>query len=123
MILKYKAKSGDEISEGSIEFDPERIEMSPYKISDADLFLKLRIHPDILHLAVVNDEEYFFSETLDLAVVEKAAINRALELVYYNQKEAALLLNISVRVLNYKIGQLGITHPSWRKHHGEKLME
>ncbi len=54
--------------------------------------------------------------TLNLSEVEKAAILKALEISHYVQKDAARLLGISSRVLNYKISQLGITHPSWRKH-------
>jgi len=36
-----------------------------------------------------------------------------LERTDYVQKEAAKLLNVSSRVLNYKIKQFGITHPKW----------
>ncbi len=31
------------------------------------------------------------------------------------QKEAARLLGLSTRVLNYKIKQFGITHPGWKQ--------
>jgi transcriptional regulator with GAF, ATPase, and Fis domain len=31
------------------------------------------------------------------------------------QKEAARLLGLSSRVLNYKIKQFGITHPTWKQ--------
>jgi len=56
--------------------------------------------------------------TLNLRELEKNAIIRALEISHYVQKEAAKLLGISSRSLNYKIAQYGITHPSWRKHSG-----
>ena len=46
---------------------------------------------------------------------EKDAILRALEKSLWVQKEAANLLGISPRALNYKIKRLGITHPRWRK--------
>ena len=38
---------------------------------------------------------------------------QALERTEFVQKEAAKLLNVSSRVLNYKIKQFGITHPKW----------
>jgi transcriptional regulator with PAS, ATPase and Fis domain len=46
---------------------------------------------------------------------EKGAILRALEESLWVQKDAAKLLDISPRSLNYKIRKLGITHPRWRK--------
>ena len=57
----------------------------------------------------------FTTNTLVLDDIEKAAIQKALELSHYVQKDAAELLSISSRVLNYKISQYDITHPSWRK--------
>ncbi|HDL18984.1 MAG TPA: sigma-54-dependent Fis family transcriptional regulator, partial [Bacteroidetes bacterium] len=50
-----------------------------------------------------------------LAEIEKGAIEKALELNHFIQKDAAKLLGVSSRVLNYKISQYNITHPSWRK--------
>jgi transcriptional regulator with PAS, ATPase and Fis domain len=46
---------------------------------------------------------------------EKEMILRALEESFWVQKDAAKLLGISPRVLNYKIKGLGITHSRWRK--------
>jgi len=46
---------------------------------------------------------------------EKEMILRALEESFWVQKDAAKLLGISPRVLNYKIKSLGITHTRWRK--------
>jgi DNA-binding NtrC family response regulator len=46
---------------------------------------------------------------------EKETIIQALEDCLWVQKDAAYLLDISPRSLNYKIKRLGITHPRWRK--------
>jgi len=53
--------------------------------------------------------------TLDLMEVEKATILKALEISKWVQKDAAKLLNISPRALNYKIKFHQITHPNWKK--------
>jgi DNA-binding NtrC family response regulator len=47
--------------------------------------------------------------------VEKDLILQALNMGGWVQKEAARLLGLSSRVLNYKIKQFGITHPSWKQ--------
>ncbi len=47
--------------------------------------------------------------------VEKDLIVQALEMGGWVQKEAARLLGLSTRVLNYKIKRFGITHPGWRQ--------
>jgi len=47
---------------------------------------------------------------------EKDLILKALEKSLWIQKDAAKLLGISPRSLNYRIKVLGITHPRWRKH-------
>jgi DNA-binding NtrC family response regulator len=46
---------------------------------------------------------------------ERETIIQALEDSRWVQKDAAYLLDISPRALNYKIKRLGITHPRWRK--------
>ncbi|MEO5658158.1 MAG: sigma-54 dependent transcriptional regulator [Nitrospiria bacterium] len=48
--------------------------------------------------------------------VEKNTILEALAQTHWIQKDAARLLGISPRVLNYKIKTYGITHSSWLKH-------
>jgi DNA-binding NtrC family response regulator len=50
-----------------------------------------------------------------LAGQERDAILSALEKSLWVQKEAAELLGLSPRALNYKVKKLGITHPHWRK--------
>jgi DNA-binding NtrC family response regulator len=46
--------------------------------------------------------------------VEKDILIQALSMGGWVQKEAARILGLSTRVLNYKIKQLGITHPTWK---------
>ncbi len=54
-------------------------------------------------------------DTLNLDVVEKETILKSLHQSNWVQKDAASLLGISARALNYKINQHDITHPSWKK--------
>jgi transcriptional regulator with GAF, ATPase, and Fis domain len=54
------------------------------------------------------------SHTLNLAELEKQAIETALERVGWVQKEAAGLLGLSERQMTYRLDKLGITHPKFR---------
>jgi DNA-binding NtrC family response regulator len=47
--------------------------------------------------------------------VEKELILQALSMSGWVQKEAARLLGLTTRVLNYKIKTFGITHPTWKQ--------
>ena len=47
----------------------------------------------------------------------------ALEKTDWVQKEAAKLLGISQRAMNYKIQVHGICHPKWRKNRQEMELE
>ena len=47
--------------------------------------------------------------------VEKELILQALSMSGWVQKEAARLLGLTTRVLNYKIKRFGITHPTWKQ--------
>ena len=51
-----------------------------------------------------------------LEEVEKGLILQALKMCNYVQKDAADLLGISSRVLNYKIQRFGITHHQWKRY-------
>lgn len=51
-----------------------------------------------------------------LVNIQKESILDALEKTLWIQKDAALMLGITPRTLNYKIKKFGITHPGWRKH-------
>jgi DNA-binding NtrC family response regulator len=53
--------------------------------------------------------------SLDLARVEREAVLEALRRTGFVQKEAAGLLGISPRKLNYMIQRMGIQHASWRR--------
>ncbi len=46
--------------------------------------------------------------------MEKDLLLQALSMNGWVQKEAAKLLGLSTRVLNYKVKHFGITHPSWK---------
>jgi DNA-binding NtrC family response regulator len=52
---------------------------------------------------------------VDLEEVEKSFVEQALQRCGWVQKEAAKLLGVSSRVLNYKIKRFGMTHPSWKQ--------
>ncbi|UCE86489.1 MAG: sigma-54-dependent Fis family transcriptional regulator [Deltaproteobacteria bacterium] len=56
---------------------------------------------------------------LPLAEAERALVLEALSRSEFVQKDAAKLLRISRRKLNYMIAQMGITHPSWRRNRGD----
>ena len=49
---------------------------------------------------------------------ERNLVVATLERVGWIQKDAAALLEVSPRKLNYMIRKLGITHPSWRRNRG-----
>ena len=55
------------------------------------------------------------SQPVSLETNENEAIINALKKCLWIQKDAAKLLEISPRKLNYKIKKYGITHPSWLK--------
>ena len=55
------------------------------------------------------------SDLQPLRVQEKEMILSALERSLWIQKDAAKLLGITPRALNYKIKKFGVTHPSWLK--------
>jgi transcriptional regulator with PAS, ATPase and Fis domain len=62
----------------------------------------------------INTYQNNINEILDLKKLEKAAILKALISANWIQKEAARLLNISSRALNYKILSYKITSSTWR---------
>lgn len=53
---------------------------------------------------------------LGLENIEKKLVMEALRRSNFVQKEAAKLLEISARALNYRIKYFGITHPTWPVH-------
>jgi transcriptional regulator with GAF, ATPase, and Fis domain len=62
-----------------------------------------------------SETELIGFETLNLEIIEKETILKALQLSNWVQKEAADKLGISARALNYKISHYDITHHSWKK--------
>lgn len=62
-----------------------------------------------------SDDDLISFDTLNLETIEKEAMLKALHVSNWVQKDAAGLLGISPRALNYKINQHDITHPSWKK--------
>ena len=54
-------------------------------------------------------------EGINLEDVEKNLIIQALTQAHWIQKDAAAMLNVTSRVLNYKVKRFGITHDSWRQ--------
>jgi DNA-binding NtrC family response regulator len=54
-------------------------------------------------------------DLLNLESLEKAALMEALKRSNWIQKEAAKLLGVSSRVMNYKVHKHGITHDRWSK--------
>lgn len=62
-----------------------------------------------------NIGENWGFNTLKLDELEREAILQALEISGWVQKEAAKLLGISPRSLNYKVKYHSITHTSWKK--------
>jgi DNA-binding NtrC family response regulator len=59
------------------------------------------------------------SAGLALGELERSAVLEALRRARFVQKDAAVLLGVSRRKLNYMIRRLGITHASWRRNRGE----
>jgi len=55
------------------------------------------------------------ADLLNLEALEKAAVLEALKRSNWVQKEAAKLLGVSSRVMNYKVHKHGITHDRWSR--------
>jgi DNA-binding NtrC family response regulator len=58
------------------------------------------------------------AEGISLRDVEQDLVVEALERTGYVQKDAAALIGVSRRKLNYMIQKMGITHPAWRRNRG-----
>ena len=59
-------------------------------------------------------EDIKIVNTLNLIDIEKQTVLNALKLTDYIQKDAAAILGISARSLNYKISNWGLFHPDWK---------
>ena len=71
--------------------------------------------PGDIQMAAAPPSTLKSEEKFRLADNEKERVIAALEESLWIQKDAARLLDISPRVLNYKIKSFGITHKRWRK--------
>jgi DNA-binding NtrC family response regulator len=82
-------------------------------VEDLDLTFKSKNKGENANIITISPDGF------DLHEIEKGYIIQALKICGWVQKEAAKLLNISPRSLNYKIKKHGISHQSW-KEHGDK---
>ena len=85
------------------------VEYFGVQVWDYDILFGNEVEEDepIEDITVIGD--------LNIDYLAKQTILRALEETKYVQKDAAARLGISPRRLNYKVKQLGITHPNWKK--------
>ncbi len=81
--------------------DGERIEVSDVDVADAP-------EPELGAQASP-------SRGLSMREVERSLVLSALARAGFVQKDAAELLGVSRRKLNYMVQRMGITHPSWRR--------
>ena len=54
-------------------------------------------------------------EGISLEAVQREVVLAALRRTAFVQNDAAALLDVSPRKLNYMIGRMGLTHESWRR--------
>ena len=81
-----------------------------------------RIDASDIHLGAVSqrasDEEWQIDlppDGLSLHTVERALVLAALRRTGFVQKDAAQLIGVSKRKLNYMIARMGLVHESWRR--------
>ena len=82
--------------------DGERIEASDVDVCEAPELLPVRAEPGA-------------AAGLTMRAVERSLVLSALARAGFVQKDAAQLLGVSRRKLNYMVQRMGITHPSWRR--------
>jgi len=69
-----------------------------------------------------QDDTLLSFTSLNLKNAEKEFILKALKIRNWSQTNAAKILGITSRVLNYKIIQHNIVHPSWKVYKSEKML-
>jgi len=81
------------------------------------------IKPEDLHLPYQTDfAQWDYNairiplKGIKLEEVERHLVLQSLKMCDWVQKDAAKLLGVSQRVLNYKVKRFGITHPRWKKY-------
>jgi DNA-binding NtrC family response regulator len=89
------------IERAALLADGERIEASDVDVAEA-------AQPDV-------GAEATPSRGLSMREVERSLVLSALARAGFVQKDAAELLGVSRRKLNYMVQRMGITHPSWRR--------
>ena len=82
--------------------DGERIEASDVDVCEAPELLPVPAEPGA-------------AAGLTMRAVERSLVLSALARAGFVQKDAAQLLGVSRRKLNYMVQRMGITHPSWRR--------
>jgi DNA-binding NtrC family response regulator len=87
------------------------------RIDDADLAADVSCAPEPPAIGSAPAGE---SGAFSLAAAEREVVLRALDRAGYVQKEAARLMGVSRRKLNYMIQRMGVTHPSWRRNRGPR---
>jgi DNA-binding NtrC family response regulator len=89
------------IERAALLADGERIEASDVDVADAN-------EPDV-------GAEATGPRGLSMREAERSLVLSALARAGFVQKDAAELLGVSRRKLNYMVQRMGITHPSWRR--------
>ena len=87
--------------------------MGENKIICAEDVLYIEYQPDIS--SAQTPKITLPPEGITLEEVEKSLIIQALEKTDWVQKDAAALLGLSRRVIQYKIGKYNIKNPRWPK--------
>jgi DNA-binding NtrC family response regulator len=91
--------------------DGDRIEAADVDVADAPVpFGADGAAPETLDAAPDG-----VARDLSMREVERSLVVAALRRSGFVQKDAAVLLGVSRRKLNYMVQRMGITHPSWRR--------
>jgi len=86
-------------------------------LAEGDMITSEDLNLFFAHESALGEEERLKlpSAGIRLEDAERDLILQALERCSWVQKDAAQLLGISSRALNYKIKRFGFTHPSWKQ--------
>ncbi|MCK5008805.1 MAG: sigma-54-dependent Fis family transcriptional regulator, partial [Spirochaetales bacterium] len=86
-------------------------------LSEGDMITSEDLNLFFAHESTLDEEERLKlpNAGIRLEDAERDLILQALERCGWVQKDAARLLGVSSRALNYKIKRFGFTHPSWKQ--------
>jgi DNA-binding NtrC family response regulator len=86
-------------------------------LSEGDMITSEDLNLFFAHESTIGEEERLKlpNAGIRLEDAERDLILQALERCGWVQKDAARLLGVSSRALNYKIKRFGFTHPSWKQ--------